>query len=254
MSPPPERVPAAPEPPLLVDGIEIALRRSRAGRFVLRVGKATGEARLSAPSRASRAEAERFLKAHLGWLRARIAAAPGPLPFAPGVSIPLRGEARLLKADPFRRGGPVLVSEAETALYVPPERFAETLTLWLKAEARRDLEAAAARHAAALGVRPGRIVLRDPRTRWGSCAASGDLSFSWRLILAPPGILDYLAAHECAHLVEFDHGPGFWALVKRLRPDHEQAEGWLRAHGPGLHRYGRAPGVPIPSRARPRSA
>lgn len=248
---------AAPEPPLVIAGIEVALRRSaRAGRFVLRVGKGAGEARLSLPLRASRIEAERFLRAHRDWLVERVAAAPGPLPFAPGSLVPLRGEPYALKADPFRRGGPVLVAAAEKALYVPAsgEAFAAQLALWLKAEARRDLEAAVARHAGALGAKAGRISLRDPRTRWGSCAAKGDLSFSWRLIFAPPGVLDYLAAHECAHLVEFDHGPKFWALVKRLRPDHEQAEGWLRARGPELHRYGREPGAPLPSRARPRSA
>ncbi len=248
------------QPPIRIDGIDVALRPSRAGRFVLRVGRGTGEARLSMPSSASRAEAERFLKAHRDWLKARIAAAPGPLPFAPGNAVPLRGVPHLLKSDPFRRQGPVLrqgpALAARGTLHVPgpPEAFAQALELWLRAEARKDLETAVGRHAAALGVRPGRITLRDQRTRWGSCSAGGGLSFSWRLILAPPEILDYVAAHECAHLVEFDHGPGFWALTRRLRPDHEQAEDWLRAQGPDLQRYGREPGEPLPSRARPRSA
>ena len=233
------------QPPasLRIDGIDVALRPSRAGRFVLRVGRGTGEARLSMPVRATRAEAERFLKAHRDWLRERIAAAPGPSPFAAGHAVPLRGVLHLLKSDPFRRKGPVLAARETLHVPGPPEAFAEALGDWLKAEARKDLAEAVARHAGALGATPGRITLRDQRTRWGSCAAGGGLSFSWRLILAPPEILDYVAAHECAHLVEFDHGPRFWALVRRLRPDHERAEDWLRLRGPDLQRYGREPGA-----------
>ncbi|WP_018631861.1 M48 family metallopeptidase [Neomegalonema perideroedes] len=228
---------------LHIDGIDVALRPSHAGRFILRVGRGTGEARLSMPARATRAEAERFLRAHRDWLKARIAAAPGPAPFAPGSLVPLRGVPHLLRLDPFRRKGPVLAARETLHVPGPPEGFAEVLGDWLKAEARKDLAEAVGRHARALGVAPGRITLRDPRTRWGSCAAKGGLSFSWRLILAPPEILDYVAAHECAHLVEFDHGPGFWALVRRLRPDHERAEDWLRAQGADLQRYGRTPGA-----------
>ena len=257
--------------PILIDGVEVALRPSaRTRRFVLRVEKGTGAARLSAPLGASRAAAERFLRANKAWLLERAAAAPGPVPFAAGEVVPLRGRPHLLKADPFRRSGPILAS-AE-ALHVPtqePEDFRRRVEAWLKAEARRDLLAAAETHATALGVSFKRLTLRDARTRWGSCAANGDLSFSWRLILAPPSVLDYLAAHETAHLVAFDHGPRFWELVRRLRPDHEEAEDWLKAHGPELHRYGRGqgpiqaplqerggrePGAPAASRARPRSA
>ncbi len=109
---------------------------------------------------------------------------------------------------------------------------------FLKREARRDLTEASRRYAAALDVSIGRITLRDTASRWGSCSSSGALSYSWRLIFAPPFVLDYLAAHEIAHRREMNHGPRFWKAVDMLYPDRERAERWLKVHGPELHRYG----------------
>ena len=108
----------------------------------------------------------------------------------------------------------------------------------LKREARRDLEAASRRYAAALGVAVRRVAVRDQVSRWGSCTAAGVLSYSWRLILAPPHVLDYLAAHEVAHLIEMNHSARFWRVVARICPDFERAKSWLNAQGNALHRYG----------------
>jgi predicted metal-dependent hydrolase len=109
---------------------------------------------------------------------------------------------------------------------------------FLRREAKRNLEAASMRYANALGVRIKRLAVRDQSSRWGSCSTSGALSFSWRLILAPPFVLDYLAAHEVAHLLEMNHSARFWRLVQKLCPDHERAKVWLDVHGTDLHRYG----------------
>jgi predicted metal-dependent hydrolase len=109
---------------------------------------------------------------------------------------------------------------------------------FLEREAKRDLQAAVARHTAALGIPARRITVRDTRSRWGSCSAKGYLNFSWRLILAPPFVLDYLAAHEVAHLKEMNHSPRFWREVHALCPRTEEAERWLKRHGTDLHRYG----------------
>ena len=114
---------------------------------------------------------------------------------------------------------------------------------FLKREARKDIEAAVARHAERLGVSPRRIALRDTASRWGSCSSTGRLNFSWRLILAPPEMLDYLAAHEVAHIVHMNHSPVFWKLTRRLFPETERAEAWLRRHGAGLHRFGASDGL-----------
>jgi hypothetical protein len=109
---------------------------------------------------------------------------------------------------------------------------------FFKREAERDLRAASRRYAAKLGVAIKRISVRDQSSRWGSCSNTGVLSFSWRLILAPSFVLDYLAAHEVSHLVELNHSPRFWRLVGRLYQDAERAKVWLDVHGTDLHRYG----------------
>ncbi|MBE0554766.1 MAG: M48 family metallopeptidase, partial [Rhodobacteraceae bacterium] len=90
-------------------------------------------------------------------------------------------------------------------------------------------------YAGLLGRRVTGITLRDTRSRWGSCTAAGRLMFSWRLIMAPPAVLDYVAAHEAAHLVEMNHSPAYWAVVGRIFPGWQAQRGWLRRHGPGLH-------------------
>jgi predicted metal-dependent hydrolase len=104
-------------------------------------------------------------------------------------------------------------------------------------------------HANRLDLTPARVFVRDQTTRWGSCSTSGALSFSWRLVLAPPFVLDYLAAHEVAHLAHMNHGPRFWAFVERTMPRHDEARVWLRKHGASLHRYG-AEGMPPSSPGR----
>ena len=90
----------------------------------------------------------------------------------------------------------------------------------------------------ALGVKVKRLSIRDQSSRWGSCTSAGSLSFSWRLILAPPYVLDYLAAHEVAHLVEMNHSARFWRVVGRVCGHVERAKTWLDTHGNDLHRYG----------------
>jgi hypothetical protein len=118
--------------------------------------------------------------------------------------------------------------------------LARRITDFLKREARRELSTATRRHAAALAVTVERIAVRDTASRWGSCSHDGSVSYSWRLILAPPFVLDYLAAHEVAHRRELNHSPRFWRVVDQLTPDRRRAEAWLKAQGNSLHRYGAA--------------
>jgi predicted metal-dependent hydrolase len=114
---------------------------------------------------------------------------------------------------------------------------------YLKREAKADLDTASKRAADALGVTIKRVSVRDQSSRWGSCSTTGVLSYSWRLILAPPFVLDYLAAHEVAHLVEMNHSRAFWKLVERICPHMTRAKTWLDAHGTALHRYGMRDGA-----------
>lgn len=224
------------EPPL-----PVALCRSaRARRVSLRLG-ADGRATLTLPARAALGPALAFLRAREGWLRDHLARRPPPIRPAPGLSIPFEGGLLRLEAAP----GPVPRRAGDVLLVPPdPDRLAPRLETWLREQARARLLAACDRHAATLGRRWRRLVLRDPRSRWGSCSAAGDLMFSWRLVLAPPAVLDYVAAHEVAHLERMDHSPAFWAVVARLCPGHAAPRRWLRQQGASLHRLRLDPDVP----------
>ncbi len=214
------------EPP-----VAVALRRSgRARRLSLRVS-GDGRVTLTFPPRVPLREALAFLESREGWVRGHLAGVGAPLVPGFGDLVPFEGGALLLRPAP----GPRILRDGD-ALLVPPDRMPARLGAWLRVQARGRLIAAADRHAAALGVGYAALALRDPRSRWGSCSAGGRLMFSWRLVMAPPPVLDYVAAHEVAHLVHLDHSPAFWGVVRRLRPDWPASRDWLRAHGAGLHR------------------
>ena len=242
-------------------GLPILLRRSwRARRFSLQVSEARRGAILTMPLYSSYAEADEFLSRHLDWLKERVAGLSEPVPFTHGAVVPLRGYAHVLRfAGSVRQRGVVWIESAEDAKPAPAWPQGARLSLrrlprltvagefdhaprrlldWLKRQAHLDLRARVGVHAARLDLEPSRIYVRDQTTRWGSCSTSGALSFSWRLVLAPPFVLDYLAAHEVAHLAHMNHGPRFWSLVEKTMPRHEEARAWLRKHGASLHRYG----------------
>lgn len=218
------------EPP-----VEITLRRSRrARRFSLRVSHLDGRVTLSLPAKAREAEALAFAEGQADWIRAAMARAAPAVAVGWGSDLPFDG--RMLRIVPHAGRG--VVAEAERLL-VPgcPEDVAARVRGFLRVAARARLAAACDRYAAVLGRSYRALTLRDPRSRWGSCSAQGGLMFSWRLIMAPPEVLDYVAAHEVAHLAEMNHAPAFWRVVERLRPGHEQQRRWLRRHGSELHRY-----------------
>lgn len=224
--------------------VPVRVRRSaRASRYGLRIANATGEVVLTVPAGGDYDQAIDFLSRHEGWLAARLKRHAAPVAFTDGVSIPLRGEPHAIVAT-GRLRGVVEVDSGTNEIHVPgaPAHLPRRLTEWLKEEARADLVHCVSRHAGAAGLRHGRITVRDTASRWGSCSARGGLSFSWRLILAPPFVLDYVAAHEVAHLQHMNHGPRFWALTRKLYPQTDRAEAWLKKNGRDLHRYGRAGG------------
>jgi len=225
------------------DVLRVRLRRSAsARRLTLRVSTATGEVLLTIPEGVALPAAQRFADAHAGWIAARLARLPGRVAFAPGVTVPLRGAPHRIALQEGLRGATRAALDGGgnpvIAVWGDPAHAGRRVRDFLQREARRDLEAAVARHAAALGVKPARIALRDTASRWGSCSSRGNLNFSWRLILAPAFVLDYLAAHEVAHLREMNHSERFWRLVGDLCPATDEAERWLKRHGAELHRYG----------------
>ena len=158
-----------------------------------------------------------------------------------GRYIRIRGEAhRIVRTGKLRGLTEISEIDGEKVLLVggAEDHLARRIRDFLKLEARKDLEVLARGHAARIGRRIASVSMKDTKSRWGSCSNTGVLSFSWRLILAPPFVLDYLAAHEVSHLVELNHSLRFWRLVKRLYPDVEQAKAWLDVNGTDLHRYG----------------
>jgi predicted metal-dependent hydrolase len=222
---------------------EVRVRRhAQACRYTLRIHAAAREVVLSMPLRGSLREANVFAQKHGAWIAARLQRLPRPSPFTHGVVVPLRGVAHRIE---HRRGirGTVWVEcgdDGAQLLCVAGEapHVARRVRDYLKREAKADLERASRAAAAALGVRIARVSIRDQVSRWGSCSTTGVLSYSWRLILAPPFVLDYLAAHEAAHLVEMNHSRRFWRLVEGVCPEVARAKAWLDAHGSDLHRYG----------------
>jgi len=215
--------------------VALTLRRSaRARRLSLRVSGLDGAVTLTVPRGVSEAEALGFARSREDWLRRTLAAHPGRVDIGAGVALPVEGAMRRIVAGAGRQ-----VRLEADSLHVPgpEETLAPRLRAWLKARARDRLAAASDSYAARLGLGYSRITLRDTRSRWGSCSARGGLSYSWRLVLAPPGVLDYVAAHEVAHLAEMNHSPAFWAVVARLLPAYEPPRAWLRREGAGLHRY-----------------
>jgi predicted metal-dependent hydrolase len=217
--------------------VTVAVRvNARARSYRLSVS-ARGEPVLTVPRGGRWPEARAFLERNTGWLSARLDRLESPYALAPGAIIPLRGVPhRLVSLDRLRGVVSAVQGAGEPELHVPggPDHMRRRLIDWLKSEARRDLEIACARHAQNLGVKISGITLRDQSTRWGSCSSSGSLNFNWRLVLAPPDVLDYVAAHEVAHILEMNHRPVFWRTLARTFPDYERPKSWLKANGAGL--------------------
>lgn len=232
---------------LRVDGIPapVELRtHPTARRLTLRVSRTRRAVFLTVPRNYDPREANRFLTRNLDWVVERLDGVPDAVPFRHGAVVPLRGVAHEIRfAGPQPRRAVVNLETATGRLPVlsvsgEHQNAPRRLMDWLGAEARRDLDARVSHHASQMGLRARRITLRDQKSRWGSCSSGGCLSFSWRLVLAPSFVLDYVAAHEVAHLAEMNHGPRFWKLVAKACPGMEEAKFWLRLNGMDLHRYG----------------
>lgn len=216
--------------------VEVLLKPStRTRRLSLRISRLDGRVTLSLPTGLRRSEAEAFVAEKAEWIRGHLADVPDEIAPMPGGTLLFEGRSLSIVAAPRRS-----VTLTNTGIEVP-ERQVETtparVAAFLKHHARERLVEASERHAAAIGRQPGRITLRDTRSRWGSCSHEGNLMYSWRLVMAPPPVLDYVAAHEVAHMVHMDHSSAFWAQVEALFPDHRAQRRWLRENSSLLHRY-----------------
>lgn len=216
---------------IIEEGLAVRLRRSpRARRMTLRVPRDGSGAVLTLPMGVPLAEGQDFARSRRDWLRAAVGRLPLRQAAVPGAALPVEGRALILTPAPVRRA-----QVQDDRLLIPEGRPAGAVAAaWLKHLAMLRLRVACDRFAGALGRPYAAIALRDTRSRWGSCTHDGRLMFSWRLAMAPPAVLDYVAAHEVAHLAHMDHSTRFWAQVEALMPGHAPHRVWLRAQGGDL--------------------
>lgn len=245
-----------------IDGSAVPLRvrrNAQARRLILRLDDETGGAVVTIPKRTPIREAVDMAQRKSAWIAAQLKRRPVPVAFAPGAQIPYLGEIHTIRHDPSGRG--IHLENQDIVVAGREEHLARRLADWLKAQAKAEISPRAHEKAEQLAqyaptsafegwglgrvigkspkpCRVGRITVRDTRSRWGSCAADGQLNFSWRLVMAPAFVLDYVVAHEVAHLAHRDHSPQFWAVTARLTDRMAEAKAWLNAHGRDLHRYG----------------
>ncbi len=219
--------------------IRISLKRHAAARrMVLRMARDGGSFVLTLPPRQSLASANAFVSTSAAWIRKALARQPAPQEIAEGAAITLRGENLVIRTTGKARG--LVVCDLDNKLLHVPGTEAHVkrrLVDWMKQEAEADLLEASRRYGLAMQGQFKRLTIRDQKSRWGSCSSDKSLSYSWRLVMAPPMVLDYVAAHEVAHLLEMNHGPRFWRLVLTHCKHAKLAKTWLKTHGQSLHRF-----------------
>ena len=230
---------------LRIDGrpVEVTMRLNpRARRLIVKVHPSTGEVTVVAPSRRSLDHALEFARGESEWIARRLAHVPKQVLLEIGAQIPFRGEEYGI-ARGENGSAPVWIDRASRVIRVAGlrEHAPRRILDFLKREARKTLDARTDEFANSIGAKAKRITVRDTSSRWGSCSTTRALSFSWRLILAPPFVLDYVVAHEVAHLRQMNHGSRFWELVRELVGNVEKPQTWLSRNGPMLHRYAPRP-------------
>lgn len=211
-------------------------RNGRARRVILRLDRDGEAATVTLPPHASERDGIALAMRSSSWLAARLARLPARVPFDVGAVVPVLGRPHLIIANSASSG--ITAADGTLAVGGRHDGVAQRLHRWFRQQARHELSRRAGDKAARIGRAIGGISVRDPTSRWGSCTADGRLSFSWRLIMAPATVLDYVAAHEVAHLAVKGHGPAFWAMVRTLTDGMDEARVWLRRDGDALHRYG----------------
>jgi predicted metal-dependent hydrolase len=220
-------------------GAKVAIRVSpRARRLLLRMDAATRRFDLVLPRGLPPETALKFLETQRGWIAARLDALPARIEFVEGAVVPVLGVPHRIRREGDPDAPPVTIIDGEIRVRGGPEHVARRVRDHLIGLARRELARRALLHAARIGRTVTRATVRDTKSRWGSCSSSGSLSFSWRLILAPEPVLDYVVAHEVAHLVEMNHSVRFWKLVRTMVADPVAPRAWLKRHRAELLSYG----------------
>ena len=216
----------------------------RAKHLILKVDPYAGEILVTAPTKRTVGEAIAFAKERAGWIESQLDDALRTRPFTENMVIPFLGQPHVIRRSGGPRAPVRIILDPTVSIHVGGDEahLNRRLTDWMKREARTALTERVDRFCTILDKKRRVIRIRDTRTRWGSCSSDGALSFSWRLIMAPPEILNYVAAHECVHLIHMNHSPAFWRRVASLGVDPRAAENWFNKNGAALFSYGAATG------------
>ena len=217
------------------------LRNRRARRIILRLDQGRDGVEdgvvVTLPARTAPEEGLDLVRDKADWVLKRLDDQAPRVAFTDGAVVPLGGVDHVIRHTVEKRG--VVRLEGQDILVAGGlEHLARRVRDWFRAEARNRIQIKVRDKAQALGCTPGRISIRDTKSRWGSCSHTGNLSFCWRLVMAPEWVLDYVVAHEVSHLAEHNHGPRFWQLVARLTGDVDGSRDWLKRYGEQLHRIG----------------
>jgi predicted metal-dependent hydrolase len=212
-------------------------RNSRARRVSLRIDPTGGAVVVTLPSKATRKAGMALLMGHADWVSDRLAALPEQITFTDGATVPIGGIPHRIRHNPNARGAAFLLQQ-ELHITGAAEFLSRRVRDFLRKEAQRRLGALVAAKSGLIGITPRRVTIKDTTSRWGSCAPDKSLALSWRLVMTPAFVQDYVVAHEVAHLRHMNHGPRFWSQVDELTPHTRAAIPWLRAEGPRLLRIG----------------
>jgi predicted metal-dependent hydrolase len=212
-------------------------RSTRARRVSLRIDPLSGSVVVTLPMRAARNAGMALLMDHAHWVSDRVAALPEAVKLADGAIVPVADVPHRIRHRTDKRGG-AWIEDMEIHVAGAPEFLPRRVRDLLRTEAQKRLGTMAVAKSALIERAPQRVTVKDTRTRWGSCAPDGSLAFSWRLVMAPEFVQDYVVAHEVAHLRHMNHGPRFWALVDKLTDHAPAAIPWLRDNGARLLRIG----------------
>ncbi|MBG77890.1 MAG: hypothetical protein CL570_02525 [Alphaproteobacteria bacterium] len=227
------------EPPTFPDYITVK-HNARAGRIVMRLNTKTRKIDLTIPKWMSLHDAKAFTDQNKRWIDDKLQTLGQSIPFEHGQTIPLLGRDRTItiQENPNSARTTFTLTAHELLMMTHLENPAPKIEKHLKAIARQEFEPRLHDKAAQIGHNINKLTLRDPLSRWGSCSHDGNIMLSWRLILAPPAAMDYVIAHEVAHLRHMDHSKAFWALCKDLSDDYSAGHSWMREHGNTLMRFG----------------
>lgn len=230
---------------LHVDGEEVPINvrvNKRARRIIIRFDAKTHDLIAVVPHKKQVRDILPFAEHHKEWIQTQQISLKNRREFIDGTEIPIRDLPHLIRHRPEERRGVWVEEKVDGGLCLcvsgRSEHSARRINDWLKKQARSDLSIACARYADKFELGYAKITVRDTYSRWGSCSHRDTLSFSWRLILAPSFVLDYVAAHETAHRIHLNHSKKFWDLTHSLTPNVDRAEKWLKQYGQTLFRYG----------------